>query len=76
MWAKYVHESGVFYGILFAICIGVPLLGYGNATKDWHFIVAGSLLTIALSGGITYFVSRFKQDEAKLYDQRDRVLVK
>lgn len=76
MWAKYVHESGVFYGILSAIVIGVPLLGYGNATKDWHFIVAGSLLTIALSGGITYFVSRFKQDEAKLYDQRDRVLVK
>jgi Na+/proline symporter len=76
VWAKYVHESGVFYGILFALCIGVPMLAYGNVVKDWHFIVAGSLLTIAISGGITYFVSIFKQDEAKLYDQKDRVLVK
>lgn len=74
VWAKYVHESGVFYGILAAICIGVPLLGYGNATKDWHFIVAGSLLTIILSGGITYLVSVFKQKEAKLLDKKDKVL--
>lgn len=72
-WAKYVHERGVFYGILTAVLVGVPMLGYGAATKDWKFTVAGSLLTLALSGGVTYWVSKRHQDEAAERDQRDAV---
>lgn len=52
-----VSSRGVYYGVLSAIAIGLPIFGYGNFTGNVPFSVAGSLLTITLSGGITYFMS-------------------
>ena len=57
-WRRDVDERGVFWGIVSALTVGLPIFAYGNFTGQPPFIVAGSLLVIALSGGITYATSR------------------
>jgi len=44
--------------LLASICVGLPVFAYGNFNKVVPFIVAGSLLTVLLSGVITYITSR------------------
>jgi len=56
-WRRHVAEPGVFWGIVSALAVGLPVFAYGNFTGQPPFIVAGSLLVIALSGGITWVVS-------------------
>ena len=43
-------ERGIFYGILASLIIGLPIFAIGNLNGNVHMIVAGSLLTIGLSG--------------------------
>jgi len=45
-----VSESGMFYGIIASLTLGLPVFAYGNFNKITGFIVAGSLLTVLLSG--------------------------
>lgn len=53
---KNLSESGLFYGIIASLCIGLPIFGYGNFNKITPMIVAGSLLTV-FSSGITLWVT-------------------
>lgn len=50
---KTMTERGIFYGILASIVIGLPIFAFGNLNGDVPMIVAGSLLTIGLSGAIS-----------------------
>lgn len=59
-----VSERGVFYGVLAAIVVGLPIFGYGNFTGNVPWSVAGSLLTILLSGGITLALSAMESKGA------------
>lgn len=43
-------ERGIFYGILASLIIGLPIFAIGNLNGNVPMIVAGSLLTIGLSG--------------------------
>lgn len=45
---KQLDERGVFYGIIAAICIGLPIFAYGNFNKIPELIVTGSLTTVLL----------------------------
>lgn len=46
-------ERGIFYGILASLIIGLPIFAIGNLNGNVPMIVAGSLLTIGLSGLIS-----------------------
>lgn len=46
-------ERGIFYGILASLIIGLPIFAIGNLNGNVPMIVAGSLLTIGLSGAIS-----------------------
>lgn len=48
-----MSESGLFYGIIASLCIGLPIFAIGNLNGWVPMIVAGSLLTIGLSGAIS-----------------------
>jgi Na+/proline symporter len=50
-------EKGIFWGILLAICVGLPVFSYGNFFKVPMFVWMGSLLTVGISGGVAYFTS-------------------
>lgn len=50
---KNMTERGIFYGILASIVIGLPIFAFGNLNGNVPMIVAGSLLTIGLSGAIS-----------------------
>ncbi len=45
---KKLKEQNVFYGILLAIVVGLPVFTYGNLNKLPAVIVAGSLLTVLI----------------------------
>ncbi len=49
----FVSKNGIFWGVLMAILIGLPIFGYGNYAGITPMIWGGSLLTIFLSGGLT-----------------------
>lgn len=48
---RYVSEKGMFFGVLLAILIGLPIFAYGNFYKITTMIWGGSLITISLSFG-------------------------
>lgn len=52
-----IAEKGVFWGILAAILIGLPVFAYGSITGDTPWVVTGSLFTVLSSGMITFIVS-------------------
>ncbi len=56
-----MSESGLFYGILASLAVGLPIFAIGNLNGWVPMIVAGSLLTIGLSGAI----SLLKKDKAE-----------
>jgi hypothetical protein len=49
-----VSEPGVFWGIVLAIAIGLPVFAYGKFTNDLPFILFGSLFTVGVSGAVTW----------------------
>lgn len=61
-----VHEAGMFWGILLSLLIGLPVFAYGNFNGVTSLTIAGSLLTISLSGIIAIAVSRIKERQGKL----------
>ena len=50
-----MSESGLFWGILLSLCIGLPVFAIGNLNGNVAMIVTGSLLTIGLSGILSLF---------------------
>ena len=59
-----VQEKGVFWGVALAILIGVPIFGYGNFNGIVPLSIAGSLLTIAISGFSVWVTMKKKNDPA------------
>lgn len=59
---KRISERGIFYGIIFAILIGLPIFAYGNYHAITPMIWGGSLTILAISSlttlGFTYYESR------------------
>ena len=55
-----MSESGLFYGIMASLAVGLPIFAIGNLNGWVPMIVSGSLLTIGLSGAI----SLLKKDKA------------
>lgn len=41
-----VNEAGIFYGVLVAVLIGLPIFAYGNFNANPTWIVIGSLTTV------------------------------
>jgi len=52
-----ISEPAMFYGIIGSILIGLPIFAYGNFGDHTAFIVAGSLLTVLISGSVVYACS-------------------
>jgi Na+/proline symporter len=50
-----VAEAGVFWGIVAAFGIGLPVFAYGNFTDKPVIAVIGSLATVLLSGASAFF---------------------
>ena len=48
-----MSESGLYYGIMTSLVVGLPIFAIGNLNGHVAMIVAGSLLTIGLSGAIS-----------------------
>ena len=47
-----VSEPGVFWGIVAAIAIGLPIFAYGKFAGNLFFTVFGSVFTVGISGTI------------------------
>lgn len=58
-----VRERGVFWGIVTAIVVGLPVFAYGNFAGVLSVKVIGSIFTVLSSGTITYIIS--KRENAK-----------
>lgn len=59
---KKLSASGVFVGVLAALCIGLPIFAYGNIANIPALKTAGSLTTV-LSSGIVALVASQKEVE-------------
>jgi len=59
-----MSESGLFWGILLSLCIGLPVFAIGNLNGNVAMIVTGSLLTIGLSGILSLFNRESANDVA------------
>ena len=55
---KKMSEKGLFYGLLFAWIIGMPIFGYGNFVGDVNLTLAGSVFTILCAGLMAKFAWR------------------
>lgn len=51
-------EPGVFYGVLASLVVGFPVFAYGNLFDSSAAILAGSIMTMLLSGLIAVIMSK------------------
>jgi len=63
-----IHPNGVYYGLLASFIIGIPIYSYGGFMKVYPYDLIGSVLTLLLSGVITYVYSYWKLKGEK-YEQ-------
>jgi len=54
---KQVSETGMFYGILTSLIIGLPMFGYGVVNKILWLSISGTLFTVLASGAIVFLAS-------------------
>jgi len=47
---KRLTAQGVYYGVLIALCVGLPIFAYGNIFNIAAYKTAGSLTTVISSG--------------------------
>ncbi len=66
-----MSESGLFWGILLSLCVGLPIFAIGNLNGNVGMIVAGSLLTIGLSGVISLFNRETANEKSRYYNDID-----
>lgn len=52
-----IHESGVFYGILTSLLVGLPTFIYGKVNNITSIIITGSLGALLLSGIVALIVT-------------------
>ena len=57
-----LSSQGVVTGIIIALVIGMPVVGYGNIHGIALYKTLGSLLTVVLSGLVALVISRKKTD--------------
>lgn len=55
---RQLSEAGVFWGIVAAAVIGVPVFSYGNFGGPTDLIWIGSLLTLGISGSVVWLTSQ------------------
>jgi len=60
-----ISESGMFYGIILSLSVGLPVFAYGNFNNIPTFIVIGSLATVLSSGVTVWVTSRLKIGQLK-----------
>ena len=65
-WSR-LSETGVFWGILVAFVVGIPLFVYGNVIDDPKWIVGASLFIVAVS---TVFCLIFSKKETTVAPAR------
>lgn len=53
-----MSESGLFWGLVASLLIGLPIFAYGNLNGNIDLTVTGSLLTIGLSGILSLIGSK------------------
>lgn len=61
--SKEITEQGMFYGILFGLLLGAPVMIYGQIVKSWQIGLIGSLTAVGLSAAIV-LLTRKKVVEA------------
>lgn len=66
-----MSESGLFWGILLSLCVGLPIFAIGNLHGNVAMIVTGSLLTIGLSGILSLFNRENANEVARHYNDID-----
>ena len=64
-WKK-IHADGVFYGVLAALVVGLPLFTIGALKGNNDIKVLGSILTIVLSSSIAVIVSLIRNKSSTL----------
>lgn len=57
---KKLSEQGVFWGIIAALAIGLPIFAYGNIANVALFKAIGSLTTVLMSGAVALIVTKVK----------------
>lgn len=55
---KDVNETGIFWGIILSLSVGLPIFAYGNLQQIVPLIIGGSLFTVLASGITTLVMSR------------------
>jgi len=58
LYRKDVTESGMFWGILISLCVGLPIFFYGNLDNINWAKIAGSLIAMLGSGAIVYLMRK------------------
>jgi len=61
-------ESGVFYGSLGSLLVGVPLLIYGTLTVSPVFTIAGSVSALVISGAVALCWTWYQRSQGKNFD--------
>jgi len=64
-----IKESGMFWGILSSIAIGLPIFAYGKFNGNLPMIIAGSIITVGLSGVIVSVLSFIDSHKHKSIEQ-------
>lgn len=55
---KKLTANGVFYGVIIALVIGIPIFAYGNIANIAIYKTVGSLTTVLMSGVVALLLSR------------------
>lgn len=61
LYGRKLTASGVFYGVIAAMCIGLPIFAYGNIQNIAIWKTIGSLTTVLISGAVALVTSRKKE---------------
>lgn len=58
LMGKKLSANGVFYGIISALVLGIPVFAYGNIANIAVYKTVGSLITVLTSGIVALLLSR------------------
>ena len=76
-WKK-TNRSGVFWGVLVALVVGMPVFGYGSVTNNVNIKLAAFLWVLLSSSGISLITSLIKPEnfDFNLMPSKSRAVVK
>lgn len=58
LMGKKLSANGVFYGVISALVLGIPVFAYGNIANIAVYKTVGSLITVLTSGIVAFLLSR------------------